>query len=250
MELTWSTFVLEVINFVVLVWILKRFFYAPVRRVIDQRRRSIDESRAQAEQRRAEAQSLEEQYQARLSQWEQEKRQAREQLESEIAAERARMMGALRADLAKEGEKARVLEQRRVDEFSRRAEEQALAQGGVFAARVLEQTSGPDVQDRLFDMLIKELSKLSAADWGPSRSAVEGPRQTIKVTSAYPITDDQRAELERALAGAGPGTVVCDYQTDAALIAGFRINAGALVLRANLHDELQFFSEAARAKPG
>ena len=41
MELSGSTFVLEIINFLILVWILKRFLYKPVLGVIAKRRKSM-----------------------------------------------------------------------------------------------------------------------------------------------------------------------------------------------------------------
>jgi len=249
MELSWSTFLLEIINFVILVWILKRFFYAPVRRVIDQRRKAIEESMAQAEQKRAEARTLEEQYQARLSHWEQEKKQAREQLESEIAAERARMMDNLKGEVEKAGEKARVLNERHLEDFKHQVEQQALSQATVFAARILGRTADQGVQDRLFDILINELPKVPAEDRSAIQGDTEGAKPIVKVTSAYPINEEQRTTLEKVLSGLGEAGVACEYHTDPALIAGFRINAGALVLRANLQDELQFFSEAAHGRP-
>ncbi len=245
MELSWSTFFLEVINFVVLVWILKRFFYAPVRRVIDQRRMAIEESMAQAEKKRTEARALEEQYQARLSHWEQEKKQAREELEREIAEERARLMDGLNADLEKAAEKARVLNERRMDDVKRQLEQQAMSQAAAFAARVLGQAAGPDVQDRLFDLLVEALPKISRGDWGAGQGEADVTKALIKVTSAYPIKDKQRVDLEKLLNGMNKSGVTYEYDTDPALIAGFRINAGAQVLQASVRDELQLFSEAA-----
>lgn len=250
MELSWSTFLLEVINFVVLVWILKHFFYAPVRRVIDQRRKAIEEGMAQADKKRAEARELEEQYQGRLSHWEEEKRQAREQLESEIAAERGRMMDNLKTELDKAGEKARVLNDRRMEEFKRQAEQQAMSQAAQFAARLLGQAAGPEVQDRLYELLIEDLPNVPAADWRERQGAEEGAKMQVRVTSAYRLGEGQRQGLEKILDEVVKGGVACEYSTDPALIAGFRINAGAMVLRANLKDELQFFSEAARGGAG
>ena len=37
MQFDWTTFVLEVLNFLVLLWILKRFLYQPVLDVLDAR---------------------------------------------------------------------------------------------------------------------------------------------------------------------------------------------------------------------
>ena len=69
MELNWSTFLLEIINFLVLVWILKRFLYRPVLSVLDKRRKSIEESLNEATNRHTQAIALEQQYKQRLEEW-------------------------------------------------------------------------------------------------------------------------------------------------------------------------------------
>ena len=58
MELNWSTFLLEIINFLVLVWILKRFLYQPVLDVIARRRKAIEAQLAEALRLQDEAESL------------------------------------------------------------------------------------------------------------------------------------------------------------------------------------------------
>ena len=73
MELDWSTFILEIINFLVLVWLLKRFFYKPVLNVINRRREQIQKKISDAEGVRHEAESLKSDYENRLAGWEDEK---------------------------------------------------------------------------------------------------------------------------------------------------------------------------------
>ena len=46
MEFGWSTFLLEIINFLVLVWLLHRFFYRPVLDIVAERQRQIESSLA------------------------------------------------------------------------------------------------------------------------------------------------------------------------------------------------------------
>ena len=55
MELDWSTFLLEIINFLILVWILKRFLYRPVLEVITRRREQVEKTLHEAHSLRAEA---------------------------------------------------------------------------------------------------------------------------------------------------------------------------------------------------
>ena len=55
MELSWSTFALEIVNFLVLVWILKHFLYKPVMDVIARRRADIESTLADAKTAQDEA---------------------------------------------------------------------------------------------------------------------------------------------------------------------------------------------------
>ena len=48
MGLDWSTFLLELFNFLILIWILKRFLYAPVKAAIEARRERVESVLAQA----------------------------------------------------------------------------------------------------------------------------------------------------------------------------------------------------------
>ena len=58
MALDWMTFVLELINFLVLIWILNRFLYRPLMNVIAQRKAAIHKTLSDAEVTRSAAQAL------------------------------------------------------------------------------------------------------------------------------------------------------------------------------------------------
>ena len=88
MELNWSTFILEIINFVILVWLLKHFFYKPVMNIIEKRKQNIEDTLAKAETVRTDAESLKSQYENRLEDWEKEKAAARLELHKDIEKER------------------------------------------------------------------------------------------------------------------------------------------------------------------
>lgn len=245
MELNWSTFVLEIVNFLVLVWILKHFLYKPVLEVIARRRGRIEKTLADAEARHADAESLREQYQGRLAIWDQERQQAREALADEIEVERAANMTKLQGALRQEREKMRVAEARRQADTLRKIEETALVQAAKFASRLLQQAAGPDTQARLVDMLIAELSQLPAMRITSMRNTYAQTADAILVVSAFPIADDQRRRLEPALVMLSAADAPVRYEQDSELIAGVRITIGAWVLGANLRDELKGFSELA-----
>ena len=72
MQFDWTTFALEMVNFLVLVWLLKRFFYKPLRTAIESRRASVESTLQAAETARREAAAMKEQYENRLALWQDE----------------------------------------------------------------------------------------------------------------------------------------------------------------------------------
>jgi F-type H+-transporting ATPase subunit b len=245
-ELSWTTFILEIINFLVLVWILKRFFYKPVLDVIARRRAGIEKTMTDAQTLHTQAEKLQEQYEGRLADWDKERQQARESLARELETEHNRKMEELHAALEQEREKAGVAEARRQADAVRKMEASALSQGARFATRLLEQASGPQLQARLVQLLITELSQLPAEQAATLRNHYGNMPEAIVVASAYPLADDQRQRLEQSLASLTVSNAAMRFEQDPELVAGIQVTIGAWVLAANIRDELKGFVELAR----
>jgi F-type H+-transporting ATPase subunit b len=242
-EISWSTFVLEIINFLVLVWILKHFLYKPVLDVIARRRAGIEKTVTDAEALRSSAETLQAQYEGRIADWEQERQQARDALAEELEAERAKKMAELQTALQQEQEKMRVAEARRQADSSRKIEESALLLGSRFATRLLQQASGPDVEARLVELVCNELAELPADRIKSITSNIGQIPGYVTVFSAFPLADEQRQGLSRALARIIPTETPVHFEQDSNLLAGVRIMVGAWVLGVNLQDELKGFME-------
>lgn len=246
MDFDWSTFALEIINFLILVWILKHFLYRPVLKVITQRRADIEKTMADARRTEAEANGLRQQHERELAQWEQEKETAQARLREELAAERKRMMAELEASIAEERERRRVLDERRQHDLLRSVEEQGVAQGAAFAAKLLGRAATPELEARLYTLLIEDLRGLRAEDRRAVAEAAAAPGLQIRVQSAFPLDENRRTELAQALAEMAGRTLPVEYRENPELLAGFHVGIGPWILHANLRDELKFFGGALR----
>jgi F-type H+-transporting ATPase subunit b len=247
-ELNWSTFALELINFLVLIWILKRFLYKPVLAAIERRRARVDKilQDAQALERAATARKQE--YQQRLAHWEQQQASAHHQLEQELEAERQRLHAGLLAGIEKEREREQALLERAHQDHQREQERQALAQGARFTASLLGRLANPALEQRLLDMALEDLAGLAEERRAAICAGLDGESRPIQVSSAFPLSDAQRRQLQQAIGH----WLQCPlpawhFHQDTQLLAGIRIQLGAWVLRANLEDELGFFCECADA---
>ena len=242
MELNSSTFILEIINFLVLVWILKRFFYKPILEVIARRKAGIEATLSKAEHLQNSAENLQQQYEVRLAEWEQEKQAAQQSLSDDIRQERERQLALLRSELEAEREKEEVLITRKLDSEREKLTETALTQGAQFASRLLSVLSGPDLERRLVERLLKELETLPAEQADQLRASNGSPNNaSVIVTSAYPLDESNCQAIEQACSKYLTLSGQFLYRQDADLIAGLRINIGSWVLATNLQDELKGF---------
>jgi len=244
-EMNWSTFVLEMINFLVLVWILKRFFYKPVLEVIARRKAGIEKTLAEAKAFRAEAEKLREQYEGRVSEEEHERQRAREALSREIEAERTRRMAELQTALEQEQEKTRVAGERRRLDAMRKMEETALMHGARFATYLLKEAAGRETEVRLAELVIAELGQLPAERLSVLRGSYGISREEAVVVSAFPLPDDVRRRLQQSLETVAGRKIRLRFEQNSELLAGVEITIGAWVLGANLRDELKGFAALA-----
>ena len=248
MELSWTTFALEIVNFLVLVWILKRFLFRPVQAIIARRRAAIEKRIDDARTLQAKADELQRQYQGRLTAWEQEKQQLRDALKQDLDNERRRSMEALQTLLDEQREKARATDERRQADTLHRIEETALAQAARFATRLLETAAVPETEARLVDLVIDELERLPDTRVEALRKGFDTAKQ-IEVFSAFPLSEDQRRRLEAALSALLRTKLPVRFTQQQALLAGLRITLGDWVLGTNLKDELAGFAVLAYGNP-
>jgi len=245
MEFNISTFILEIINFLILIWILQRLFYKPLLDVIAKRKQFIDQSLADAKMMQQQAEEQRNLYENRQKLWEQEKQAALTALNQQLDAERSVQMAQLDADLEQERQKLNVTLQRQQRELQQLAEKQALLNGARFAGLLLKQSAGPELEARLFALLLDNLKTLPEASALCLQMAGAKKSVPIKITSAYPLSAGQRQQLEQKLGALIDSQITVQYHQDAELIAGVRMDIGAWVLNANLQHELTGFVEMA-----
>lgn len=245
MEFNLSTFILEIINFLILIWILQRLFYKPLLEVIAKRKQFIDQSLSEAKNLKLKAEQQCSLYENRQKLWDQEKQAAITALHRQLEAERKAHLDKLNADLEQERQKAKVLLSKQQRELQQQTEKQALHNGAKFAGMLLQHSAGPELEARLFTLLLDNLTtlpeacKLCLTMMGTKKSV------PVKITSAYPLSVDMRQQLEQKLGTLSNSQINFQYHQDKALIAGLRMDIGAWVLNANLQHELTGFAEIA-----
>src|SRR5512143_2846948 len=237
MNFDWTTFALEAGNFLILVWILKHFFYRPVLAVIETRRAENEKNLLQADALRSQAQSLKDGFANRLEAWERERVAAKARLDEEIAAARAERLATLETEIAQERKRREALETRSRSDRQHALERQAVTIAARFAARLLERLASPELEAKLVDLALSELVTKPPDKLEALRAALREPGVGVQVVTAYPLDETRRSAFARAFSQLASRPVAPSFTEDPILRAGACVRAGSWVLMANLRDE-------------
>jgi F-type H+-transporting ATPase subunit b len=243
MQFDWTTFILEILNFLVLVWILKRFLYGPVLAMLDARQQRIKDESARAQLLQNQAEALRQQYEQRLVDWNQQQEISRRQLEEELAQLRAGAMETLKQTLADEEAKLRAQNQSLIAMRETALIREAASAAYTQTAAMLQHLASPDLTSRIVELIIEDLQALPDSEQLALSKAADSltSESPIEVLSAHDLTESEQAQLSQALSIATGKTLSLLLKQDVALIAGVRVTVGECLLHANLADELAFF---------
>lgn len=246
MQLDATTFALQVVNFLVLLWLLHRFFYKPVQATLDARAQAeARQTQAVADERKAldaRAADLAQQAAAMAA-----RREVAEQaLQQSIEAERQQRLAALANEIEAERRRA----QARIAEDAQhrqRQDEQALRErAGRFVAQYLQRLAAPPVEHAVIELFLSDLAAQSeAARQALQASCAVDGRAAIEVTTAFPALPAMRERVQRqlhALTGDAHATV---WRTDAALLAGICVHVPGHQLEASLRRGVDAFATQA-----
>ncbi|RPI40956.1 MAG: F0F1 ATP synthase subunit B, partial [Hyphomicrobiaceae bacterium] len=199
MLLDWFTIVAQIVNFLLLVVLLKYFLYDRIIRAMDEREARIAARMQEAEARQAKAEREADNY-----------RQQRQELEGQRAEllARAKVEADTRRDALLEKARAevdtmqagwrQVLRQEQaafLQELSLRAGQHVYAT----ARRALRDLAGADVEAQMIAAFLERLQSLDGQDWHAIAKALHASAQPLAVASAFDLPPQARQQLVEIL---------------------------------------------------
>lgn len=237
MQIDWVTITAQVVNFLVLVWLLKKFLYGPITRAMARREEGIrtrlreaeDLNRtaaAEGERLRQQQADLKEERAAILDKAEADARALAKQLEEEARA----AVEQERRDWHRQ-----VVEER--DEFLRDLRIQTAAHVYRLTRRVLREMADADFEDRLAERFARELENLDE-DARARLVEAAGKSMGVQVQSSIELTSAGKARIEGAIDKILPGHAVV-HETEEELLLGLRLVVGGQTVEWSLEQYLE-----------
>lgn len=225
MLIDWFTVGAQVMNFLILVWLMKRFLYQPVLDAIDARERRIAAELADADAKRAEAGKERDEFRRKNETFDEERAEMIGRAADEARAERERLLEEARgtADTlaATRREGLRREEQQLRQEVVRRTQEEVFA----IARKALTDLAGTSLEERMTEVFTHRLRALEGEAKETFASAIRSSSVPILVRSAFELAGEQRDTVQHALNEAFSADVSLRFEVAPDLVSGIEVSA-------------------------
>src|SRR5471032_2739981 len=199
MPIDWFTVLAQAINFLVLIWLLKRFLYRPVLAAIDAREHAVAAALADASVARQQAQGERDAYRQRSAQLEQQRAALLQQATEQAAAEaqRLRDQARLQADAARAAQQTALQADARDNAaaLALRAQQQVFA----IARKVLADLADAGLEQGVVAAFLRQLANLPAPQRDTLAAALRDAATPARLRSAFALPPAQRDAIGAAL---------------------------------------------------
>jgi F-type H+-transporting ATPase subunit b len=255
MLIDWFTVCAQALNFLILVWLMRRFLYRPILAAIDAREKKIAKELADAAAQKADAQKEHNEFQQKNEQFDKERAGLLTHATDDAKAEGQRLVEEARKESYTSRTKARealIGEQRSMgEEITRRTREEVFA----IARKALADLSSTSLEERIADVFIRKLQSTGATEKDALQAAFHAPSQEAIVRSAFDLPAPQRAAIADAMKETLSITAPVTFQTAPGILSGIEITAGGQKIAWSIEDYLKAMNQstatqlAAPAKP-
>ena len=190
MSIDWITVVAQIANFLVLLWLLKRFLYRPILDGIDAREQEIAERMSEATHIRESAQATEADYQAQIASLRQGREGLMEESRQAAEAERDALLADAHAQIASERHER---EKQRAEEALRYSRE--LHDTGAHALLSLTRKALSDLSDETLEQRIVSQAAARSVAMSEQLKQAAGGQTNAKITTQYPLPKDLQEKL-------------------------------------------------------
>ncbi len=225
MLIDWFTVLAQVVNFLILMWLLKRFLYLPILNAIDAREKKIAKELADADTKKVEAQKELDEFQHKNAEFEQQRVALMNKATEEAKTERLHLLDKARqaADTlsVKRQESLRIDAHNLNQAISRRIRQEVFA----IARKVLTDLAATSLEERLADVFIRRLQDMdeqAKADLGKALKAASEP---ALVRSAFDLPVAQCTVIQKAINQIFSAQINIRFETEPELISGIELTS-------------------------
>jgi F-type H+-transporting ATPase subunit b len=238
MLIDWFTVGAQAINFIILVWLLKRFLYKPILDAVDAREKRVATELADADAKKTEAKKERDEFQRKNEEFDRQRDELLSKARDEAKAERQRVLGEARqaADAlsAKRQETLKSDARNLGEAISRRTRQEVFA----IARKALTDLATTSLEERLAEVFTRRLREMDSKTKAGLAETLRSASDPARVRSAFDLPAEQRTAIQNALNESFSAKIRVRFETAPDLVSGIELTTNGQKLAWSIADYL------------
>ncbi len=249
MNFEFTTFIIEIINFLILVWLLKKLLYNPIISNLQKRKDYIDNKLEEAEKKKKEVEELKIKYDSLIKDYEQLKKDTMIKLQQEISLEKDILFTQLQEELEKKKEKFNSGLESERKEFLNSLNDTIIITATDFSEKILRRFADKNLQNILINYALDKVNKFSDLEIKNINIELE---KLEFITVEFPqMPDNEEKDLISHKLSERLGRMFdLKINLNKELISGIKIYLGTKVIDSSLNLQLESFKGILKENAG
>ncbi len=243
MLIDWFTVFAQIVNFLVLVWLLKRFLYGPIIRAMDGREERIAARIRDAGQKQEQADEEIRRFRQKQEEFDTHRAEMMREAENDAEERRHELIAAVRSEIndLRLRWKESIAEEKHA--FLKALQKQAGMQIYAVARKALSDLADVDLEHRMIDSFILQLKGIGRDEREGMARPLRSPGKGVTVCTVFDLESPDRQRISRAIHEHIQAGVTINYEKDDELICGIEIRTDGYLLGWNLEEYLRSLEE-------
>ena len=223
MSIDWFTVLAQAINFLILVWLLKRFLYHPILNAIDAREQRIAKTLADAASKQAQAQQERELFTQKNRVFEAQRHTLLETATTTARAEHQRLLEEAKhaADaLSLQRQESLQRQQQNLSaELSRKTQKEVFA----ISRQTLSDLADIDLEEQIVKVFLSQMHKLDSNSKATLCCAIATSSKPLRVRSSFTLPPKQQKRISNAVNESFATDIAINFETTPEIISGIEL---------------------------
>lgn len=240
MQIDWFTLIAQIVNFLILVWLLKRFLYGPIVKAMEKREATIASRLQEADHKQEQADQEAASYRAKQDKLEQQRKELMQKAEADAEAHRRELMQNARQEVEAVQTEWHDAVRRERTAFLQSLRERIGAQVVATTRRALDDLADAELGAQVVRVFTERLRGLDEDARGRLAAAVASAREEgVVVRSAFELTSEQREQITTALCEQLDEEIDPHFATDPRLGLGIELRVAGWTLAWSVESYLE-----------
>jgi F-type H+-transporting ATPase subunit b len=226
MLIDWFTVAAQILNFIILIWLMKRFLYKPILAAIDAREKKIAAQLADAEAKKAEARTERDEFQHKNEAFDEKRAALLSRATDEAKDEGQRLMEEAR----KAADAMSVKWQETLRNDARNLNQAIMLRTGqevfAIARKTLTDLAGASLEERMSEVFCRHVRELDSDTKARLAGPITTAAEPARVRSAFELPEEQRRTIQKALNETFSADIRVRFETDPELVSGIELVTG------------------------